>query len=383
MTFELLEKCLASPASLYEVNYQDLKNLVAEYPWCQTFRSVLVKKAFLEKAPDYEALLHHNAGVCPDRSLLYKQIQELNELPTFPPNASSYFNEEGTLVVPDLGHAAVDNDYHIEASVGIVFEQDQEQADPEVGTTSESEDADEEEDLWIPEINPLPTQQNGPSRKVLALEDLGIQTAPSLSVLTPVTDPSYLETEYSIPDLEESLMAAIDQMDFEDAHLPEEEIQDVPHSAPVDPVTPFIQPQDMAPKHEEPSQGQQPAPAPKASFTSWLKQLPDARQSLEKLSEHYHEPRQNPATVNKDAGQPEPESPVKIKKKKSKVRRIAELSVQPREETASETMALLLSNQGNYTQAIQMYERLQLIFPEKSDFFAARIEALKKEQSHE
>lgn len=43
----------------------------------------------------------------------------------------------------------------------------------------------------------------------------------------------------------------------------------------------------------------------------------------------------------------------------------------------TETLAQLLANQGQIEKAINMYERLSLIFPDKSAFFAAKIEQLK------
>ncbi|MBT8221435.1 MAG: hypothetical protein KJP00_16525, partial [Bacteroidia bacterium] len=46
-------------------------------------------------------------------------------------------------------------------------------------------------------------------------------------------------------------------------------------------------------------------------------------------------------------------------------------------EVITETLAEVLANQGQYQRAIAMYEKLSLIFPEKSAFFAARIENLK------
>ena len=57
---------------------------------------------------------------------------------------------------------------------------------------------------------------------------------------------------------------------------------------------------------------------------------------------------------------------------------MAERSIMENEEMASETLAELLTAQMQYQKAIQVYERLILIFPKKSSFFADKIENLKK-----
>lgn len=56
----------------------------------------------------------------------------------------------------------------------------------------------------------------------------------------------------------------------------------------------------------------------------------------------------------------------------------AHKSVEENQSVASETLAVLLARQGHTGKAIEMYERLRLLFPEKSAYFAARIENLKK-----
>lgn len=61
-----------------------------------------------------------------------------------------------------------------------------------------------------------------------------------------------------------------------------------------------------------------------------------------------------------------------------KVTQIVERSVMESEEVASETLAELLVTQEQYDKAIKMYERMQLLFPEKSTYFAEKIERILK-----
>ena len=70
----------------------------------------------------------------------------------------------------------------------------------------------------------------------------------------------------------------------------------------------------------------------------------------------------------------------KIKKKhhkKSLVEVSAEKSVMKTTQMVSEPLAKLLATQGHNLEAIEMYKRLILNIPEKSSYFAARIEELK------
>lgn len=55
----------------------------------------------------------------------------------------------------------------------------------------------------------------------------------------------------------------------------------------------------------------------------------------------------------------------------------AQLSLQPLD-LISETMAVLYEKQGNISKAIEIYEKLITLFPEKSSFFALQIENLRK-----
>ena len=57
---------------------------------------------------------------------------------------------------------------------------------------------------------------------------------------------------------------------------------------------------------------------------------------------------------------------------------LAEKSVAENKDVISETLAKLYAKQGYRDKAITMYERLSLAFPEKSTYFAAEIDKLKK-----
>ena len=60
--------------------------------------------------------------------------------------------------------------------------------------------------------------------------------------------------------------------------------------------------------------------------------------------------------------------------------KLAQKSLEMDEDIVSETLARIYEEQGKYNQAIRMYARLSLKFPEKIAFFAARIKELKSKK---
>lgn len=68
----------------------------------------------------------------------------------------------------------------------------------------------------------------------------------------------------------------------------------------------------------------------------------------------------------------------KLADEQEEVRKIARRSLVAQEAVASETLARLLVQQGQYQHAIKMYRRLELLYPEKKTIFAGLIKDLKE-----
>lgn len=111
-------------------------------------------------------------------------------------------------------------------------------------------------------------------------------------------------------------------------------------------------------------------PTPKKAFNSWgnTAQSSAIQQSMKQLLEAEDVDR----SKNKHIGSVE---------SKNEVSKKAWQSIVDSDKMASETWAKLLLAQKQYHKAIEVYERLKLLFPEKDTFFAAQIELIKKSLS--
>lgn len=108
------------------------------------------------------------------------------------------------------------------------------------------------------------------------------------------------------------------------------------------------------------------AAEPKRGFTEWLSGLSNpAGNGKDNLHVLYDEQ----STDGKGKK--------KSKKARKEAKRLAKLSVKKKKVVATQTLAELLSKQGHIEDAIDMFERLCLIYPEKKAIFAARIETIK------
>lgn len=155
-------------------------------------------------------------------------------------------------------------------------------------------------------------------------------------------------------------------------------------------------------------------PSPKSSFNSWFDQFKEGKKKrkkkkgkkkkLDKITEKNQLKKEKGKSAKKkkkgkkkekaenkveqrtfeldlplsDAKVDKHKKKTKKKKKKGGIKSFAQKSIVENESIASETLAKLLADQGSPQKAIKMYQRLSLIFPEKSTFFAERIEKLKK-----
>jgi hypothetical protein len=128
-------------------------------------------------------------------------------------------------------------------------------------------------------------------------------------------------------------------------------------------------------------------PAEELTFTSWLKQITpgekvEEAKKPEIKTEIKQEVVENKAPVKPDLVEKfiKEEPRIKPPSKTSFFNPVnmAKKSVQDNDEFITETLARIYAKQGNIPKAIRAYQKLSLKFPEKSSYFAALIEELKR-----
>lgn len=110
-------------------------------------------------------------------------------------------------------------------------------------------------------------------------------------------------------------------------------------------------------------------PSPGRGFTEWLS-------GLSTFPADHKEKADRAETAHEDEHTGE-KGKKKSRKARKEAKRLAKLSVKRKKVVATQTLAELLAKQGHIADAIDMFERLCLLYPEKKAIFAARIETIK------
>lgn len=447
MTAESLIYYLQNPQQLYDISYQEIENLVAQYPYCQNLRYLLVQKSKIEERKEYPKHLQLAATYSINRSLLHHQLfrnpiqisvtdnsvginedyLELKELDKLEEDLEANFEleEEATLmaetndtIINSVEPSPFDN--KVEPEKEIVFEVEtpiiEEDILPEAQSTPDtlidrilneflpedkvqletSEDKIITFEDFIEEENEKTSKEelgekasDSPNEEPLTdrpfEEEIIEENAISDWAIEPNTQPIEEQLELENNELilekeEEELIELIENQETKDilVEFESEEIEEIREEE----IPLFIKENTDKGTQEELEN----TPKSKLSFNSWLdfyntnedktlvtefntpipipeKNTPDRNKQIKKLLK-----------VNKKKKKKKQRKKEKSKKEVSQ--ELASKSILESEEIISQTLADLLAAQGYSEKAIKMYERLSLIFPEKSAFFAQKIKEL-------
>lgn len=361
MNAENFREYLNDPSLLYQVPYEELKSLALEYPYNAHLRWLLLQKGRMEHRPDARKLLEKAAVYSIDRRALYHFIQtqyEKSETPFF------VFNED-FLELKDLAALREELPAPVEDVAivrPIVAEPVSVFREPPVVSKTEEIDEDLAFDFTSGSVLMTPVEAIVPVTPITPeVEEALAFDGPSIIEPEPVESPAEAPSETGVDEIVWDLTPATEA-------APEEPLVHriatdaavissiVEYRATLAAVEAILE----RAAHAAPTA----APLPKATFRSWARPTPAA-----------------PALVQPESPAPQqPTVPLEKKPKKPTdvVAEIARLSVTENAALASETLADLLADQQLYDKAAKMYERLIMKFPEKSAYFAAKIEKLKK-----
>ena len=339
MNLDNFHDFLDESSNLHRVSYQELKSLVAAYPFSSNLRILLLLKSKFEKHPDFNRNLILAATYTSDRALLHKIMHAA--VPKF--ITEDLVEQEEVLELMDL------------EKVEAIMSKEQPNELPKSVVVNPIK----ENPTWASDIFDEPTTEAASgSISVVSLDSL-LNDASNSNEIEDSTAKTAEINEYrkKIIDFSVdnfvSISNVLEQIDLK--------------SPPIEIVN--VEPRRY-------SYEKKVSPLPKNSFASWLSQFekdlnrelgtPDINQTLEKVE----------ATKIIKVVESKDEKAIS-KKKKLSTKKVAEKSLQLNNTIVSETLAELLVKQERFDKAIEMYEKLSLKYPEKRHIFAAQIQKIK------
>jgi hypothetical protein len=336
-------KYIKSPSLLHQLSYEELKTIVLQYPFSANLHLLLLFKSKLDNHKDYEKNLALAAGHSINRAFLYKLLQKEDLLPV---EHKGILKEEDVLELKDL------------ASL---------EKEPVLLADKPSEMPDENKNFleWQLPVEPEEIIDDIPDGK--ASDDKEVPTASMDEDVQASKVPEsneLLSTMNALNELIEEVIAHEDKSDS----ISENEYAEISS------LTKTLA--DLLPASDEGAEKEtveEEAPLLEDEKPEVIVQANEEAIITDEIEKEAIE----------DALQSPPEEKTKEKKvlpeklKKQKVSEIASKSIKSQSRVASETLAIILEKQGLTDKAIKMYEQLILTFPEKSLYFAGKIENLK------
>ena len=390
MNTENFKEFLENPSRLYQLSYQELKSLVLQYPYSTNLHYLLLQKSAMENHRDLEQNRQKAATYSINRTFLFKLFRELTLADKKEPVLQL---DEEFLELKDLSLLEIDTP---PIAVADDLLQTPASALPlvDLQPLDIQEEEEEEEEAVDLSSNHVPILEFEPPKNAIAVEAQGLQhedrtdTQPS----SPPPTINFYQPNDQVIGITTAISTIISQLSFSTSQNEPERssISTSPTIQGNDHESPPLQVQKqllnklehLISKHSSPSDSSakisKPAPQPKKCFSSWVQQFQSdhVKQQLSELME----------AKKRDELKRLKKQLKKAKKKKNKktkankhIIKFAEQSLTKHQAIVSETLAEILTEQGEIQKALEMYERLKLFFPEKSTYFAAIIEKLKIE----
>lgn len=432
MNAENFHEYLKNPSLLYQANYQELKSLVVQYPYSSNLRLLLLLKSLIDNHKDFDRNLVLASMYGIDRAKLFEQVRKYEQAASTSENvviADDYLELKDLSVIEELPEQPAANEPRqpLEQALNIedmfvpeepaIHKASPEDLEDEAGFLEDIPMANFDEGNKRPELPPLMSLEDLMADELADDEleeeeeviDEGEEDLEQEEEVEGIFGSEEEEEEVQPDEIDQiveeavqnakkeliekgfflrvmddaaALAACLDALDFSD-----EEINDAPTQA-VDtktadavPEAPAkteendpepeasdnkVEPEASGEGEDEQASEEPLSPIPTTNFSSWLQQLQPPQVGIA------------PPTVAPEENEVEPEaSDEEERSVADEAKELAAKSVVENFDIATETLAAVLEAQGHYQKAIAMYERLKLKYPEKSAFFAAKIEELK------
>jgi len=346
MNAESFVKYLDQIAMLYQLPYEELKSLSMQHPYFQNLHLMLALKSKLDDHPDYKKNLVRASTYSVDRKHLFRTLQQLEKIAL----EENYALEEDFLELEDITSVQQKLEFLEVVSQDEVVNEPSTLESPALDSTKAIDTTDFS---WN-----LPGTENGVQEGVDATKQ-NITEEEGSPVLVAESDTPLVEQQHSFPELIADSAASLEAI----ALFHRKEFIKNRFLKRIKALELAVQ-RKLAEKSQV-------SPTPKKNFSSWIEQFQPAhlKPRLGELMEAQQRFRKQ-----KTGAKPSAE----LTLKGDNLPFFAEKSIRDNEHLATETLAEILTAQLQYQKAIRVYERLILIFPEKSTFFAEKIKNLKK-----
>lgn len=378
---------------LYQLPYEELKSLSMQYPYFQNLHLLLALKSKLEEHPDYPRNLAKAATYSVDRAQLYRTLTKLEKLAI----EDNFLLHEEVLELQEITQLeeklkdlelVPDQVEDLPLSNQLVG-----QLPGTVPALSNLEVPQETPLRDTPPIQPpKPVEKEPPNTQKNWIEPI-LLDASALSftldkfyekqaeraalAAIPSTPVDHSAPEVSQLAMDDLLLDSIAISSLLDGFYNKNQTPvAIPQAAPAAVLAPEpaskseLDLTEKLKQHLNKIKRKKPKPMPKKSFSTWIEQFQPAHVKP-RLGDLMEAKKKEKLILISSKSDP-------AKLQGDNLNFFAQKSILENKEMASETLAEILVAQMQYQKAIKVYERLSLIFPKKSAFFAGKIETLKK-----
>lgn len=337
MKTEHINELITHPEKVSAEDLTGLRQLVQDYPWCQSFQILYAKALKLDDDPTFNKQLKKTAVYATDRKVLYRLIMQ--------PGLQKSIADFETLVAEPENEPAKSEQKEDKTSQS---ETPQTEIPPATSEPlpSEKDDQDEQEEPVIEEVQEtIATEETSDSQSTSDGESTDGDDDP--------IDSRNLEQEVL-----KEVAARAYQLEFESETISAQEAEEDKET------------------EQQPAETEPPNQARPLTFLDFITGKTSATASPETPPEKTEDAQEEISLIDRFI-----KNEPKIERKKSSFFspvNMGKMSLVDNDEMVSETLAAIYAKQGDVEKAKKAYRQLALKYPEKSIYFAGLIKKLER-----